>query len=108
ARRCSISPGCCLACCCFTLRCVRSCAAPFSPASYGCCWQYWCWAAWQVDARGAPDLQRPAARPPPFCIGYARTPMIYGLLADAVLALHAAFVGFVALGGLAAWLRPRL
>jgi len=34
--------------------------------------------------------------------------MPYGLLADTVLALHALFVLFVALGGLAAWLRPRL
>jgi len=32
--------------------------------------------------------------------------MIYALLADAVLALHAAFVLFVVLGGAAAWLRP--
>lgn len=34
--------------------------------------------------------------------------MLYSLLADLVVALHLAFVGFVVLGGLAVWRWPRL
>ena len=34
--------------------------------------------------------------------------MLYSLLADLVVAVHLAFVGFVVLGGLAVWRWPRL
>ena len=34
--------------------------------------------------------------------------MLYSLLADTVVAVHLAFVGFVVLGGLAVWRWPRL
>ncbi len=34
--------------------------------------------------------------------------MLYSLLADAIVAIHLAFVGFVVLGGLAVWRWPRL
>ena len=36
------------------------------------------------------------------------TNVLYSLLADAVVAVHLAFVGFVVLGGLAVWSWPRL
>ena len=36
------------------------------------------------------------------------TNVLYSLLADAVVAVHLAFVGFVVLGGLAVWRWPRL